>query len=82
MNKTIIALSLALAASTGAFTQAYAEDGFQMTSANGQANFAAGVIGNQAGENGGIDYTATASIGGSEAQMKHDDANRSLLFSF
>jgi len=68
MNKTIIALSLALAASTGAFTAAQAEDGFQRgPNISGQPNFVAGVVTDYNGTSGyeakgGIDYTATASF--------------------
>ena len=48
MNKIIIALGLTLAASTGAFAQSSALDAFVPQQTN----------------TGGIDYTATASIGG------------------
>jgi len=60
MNKTLIALSLAFAASTGAFTAAQAEDGFQRgPNISGQPNFVAGEVTDL---NAGVDYTATASI--------------------
>ncbi len=69
MNKTIIALSLALAASAGAFTSAaFAEDAFQITPSTSQPQFVAGVVtdldankGIEA-QSGNIDYTATASV--------------------
>ena len=68
MNKTLIALSLAFAASTGTFTAAQAEDGFQRgPNISGQPNFVAGVVtdyGNTQGyeAKSGVDYTATASV--------------------
>ena len=62
MNKTLIALSIALAASTGAFTAAQAEDGFQRgQNISGQSNFVAGVV-TDLNANAGVDYTATASV--------------------
>ena len=76
MNKTLIALSLAFAASTGAFTAAQAEDGFQRgPNISGQPNFVAGVVTDYDGAataQSGVDYTATASFERSEksAQMQ------------
>ena len=65
MNKTLIALSLAFAASTGAFTAAQAEDGFQRgPNISGQPNFVAGEVTDYDGAatvRTGVDYTATAS---------------------
>ncbi len=73
MNKTIIALSLALAASTGAFTSAYAEDAFQIAPSTSQPLFVAGVVRDL---NGGVDYTATASVNGaSNAPVQIADEN-------
>ncbi len=73
MNKTIIALSLALAASTGAFTSAYAEDAFQIAPSTSQPLFVAGVVTDL---NGGVDYTATASVNGaSNAPVQIADEN-------
>jgi len=70
MNKTLIALSLAFAASTGAFTAAQAEDGFQRgPNISGQPNFVAGVVTDYDGATAvqsGVDYTATASFERSE----------------
>jgi len=68
MNKTLIALSLAFAASTGAFTAAQAEDGFQRgPNISGQPARVAGVVTDYSDTTGykaqtGVDYTATASI--------------------
>jgi len=63
MNKTLIALSLAFAASTGAFTAAQAEDGFQLApNNNSQPIFVAGVVTDFDGAKSGVDYTATASV--------------------
>jgi hypothetical protein len=78
MNKLIIALGLTLATSTGAFAASTAMDAYDVPSAQGSANYAVGVsneqvVYNRAGNDGsptflapqgGIDYTATASIGG------------------
>ncbi len=69
MNKTIIALSLALAASAGSFVSAAsAEAAFQITPSTSQPLFVAGVVtdldankGLEA-QRGTVDYTATASI--------------------
>ena len=62
MNKTVIALSLAFAASAGAFTAAQAGDGFQRgPDISGQPNFVAGVV-TDLNADAGVDYTATASI--------------------
>ncbi len=79
MNKTIIALSLALAASTGAFTSAYAEDAFQIAPSTSQPLFVAGVVrdlnankGIEA-QRGTVDYTATASVDRSpQAEQKRE----------
>jgi len=82
MNKTLIALSLALAASTGAFTAAQAEDGFQRgPNNNSQPNFVAGVVTDLNGTSGyeakgGIDYTATASF----ERTPMSEANRDFLY--
>jgi len=78
MNKTLIALSLAFAASTGAFTAAQAEDGFQRgPNISGQPARVAGVVPDYSNTQGyeaksGVDYTATASFERSEkpAQMQ------------
>ena len=79
MNKIILALSLTLAASTGAFAQSSALDAYQPQAATGGAQVAVTAPANdrvsydRAGNDGspsfeapvagGIDYTATASIG-------------------
>jgi len=77
MNKTLIALSLAFAASTGAFTAAQAEDGFQRgPNNNSQPNFVAGVVTDfdgAAAAKSGVDYTATASFDRSEKPATNVD---------
>ncbi len=89
MNKLIIALGLTLATSTGAFAASTAMDAYDVPSAQGSANYAVGVYNDlvsydRAGMDGsptflapqgGIDYTATASIGGvSNEQITYDRA--------
>jgi len=78
MNKFLIALGLTLAASTGAFADSSALDAYNAPAAQGTASYAVGVsndlvsydrAGNDgsptfAAPQGGIDYTATASVGG------------------
>ncbi|MEM5471583.1 hypothetical protein WNZ14_07585 [Hoeflea sp. AS60] len=80
MNKTIIALSLALAASAGSFVSAAsAEDAFQITPSTSQPLFVAGVVTDL---NAGVDYTATASVNGaSNAPVRIADEN-SLQLSY
>ncbi|MCY0095649.1 hypothetical protein [Hoeflea ulvae] len=77
MNKLIIALGLTLAASTGAFADSTALDAYNVPAAQGSANYAVGtsndlVTYDRAGNDGspsfqapqgGVDYTATASVG-------------------
>lgn len=78
MNKILITLGLTLAATTGAFAQSSALDVYQAPAGHGSAKFAVGVsndlvsydrAGNDgspsyAAPQGGVDYTATGSIGG------------------
>ena len=78
MNKLIIALGLTLATSTGAFAASTAMDAYDVPAAQGSATYAVGVSNDlvsydRAGKDGsptfqapaaGIDYTATASVGG------------------
>ncbi|MCY0093559.1 hypothetical protein [Hoeflea ulvae] len=77
MNKLIIALGLTLATATGAFADSTALDAYDFPAAQGSAHYAVGVSNDlvsydRAGNDGsptfrapqgGIDYTATASIG-------------------
>ena len=87
MNKIFIALGLTLATATGAFAQTSALDAYQAPASHGSGNYAVGVsndlvsydrAGNDGSPNfaapqGGIDYTATASIGSvSEDQIVYD----------
>ena len=87
MNKIIIALGLTLAASTSAFAASTAMDAYDVPAVQGQANFAIGVSNDLvsydranmdgspsfAAPQGGMDYTATASIGGmSNEQISYD----------
>ena len=89
MNKLIIALGLTLATSTGAFAASTAMDAYDVPAAQGSANYAVGVSNDlvsydRAGMDGspsfeapqgGIDYTATASISGvSNEQITYDRA--------
>lgn len=90
MNKLIIALGLTLATSTGAFAASTAMDAYDVPAVQGQANYAVGVSNDLvsydrtnmdgspsfAAPQGGMDYTATASIGGmSNEQITYDRAN-------
>ena len=77
MNKLIIALGLTLAASTGAFADSTAMDAYDVPAAQGSATYAVGTSNDlvsyeRAGNDGspsfqapqgGVDYTATASVG-------------------
>jgi len=77
MNKLIIALGLTLATATGAFAASTAMDAYDVPAAQGSATYAVGVSNDlvsydRAGNDGspvflapqgGIDYTATASVG-------------------
>jgi len=89
MNKLLIALGLTLAASTGAFADSSALDAYTPQSAQGAGNYAVGVSNDLVSYDradkdgspmfiapqGGIDYTATASIGGgSNDQVRFDRA--------
>ncbi|WP_412051167.1 hypothetical protein ACK6D9_07280 [Hoeflea sp. Naph1] len=90
MNKLIIALGLTLAASTGAFAASSALDAYDFPAAQGDIAYAVGTNNNlvsydRAGNDGspsftapvsgGVDYTATASIGGlSNDQITYDRA--------
>ncbi|MEP3435532.1 MAG: hypothetical protein ABJN75_01900 [Hoeflea sp.] len=89
MNKIFITLGLTLAATTGAFAQSSALDVYQAPAGHGSASFAVGVsndlvsydrAGNDgspsyAAPQGGVDYTATGSIGGvSNDQITYDRA--------
>jgi len=90
MNKIIIALGLSLAASTGAFAASTAMDAYDAPAAQGAVVASAVDVSNdlvsydRAGNDGsprfqapqaGIDYTATASIGGgSNDQVIYDRA--------
>tara|TARA_R110002020_G_scaffold468054_2_gene692039 strand:- start:1248 stop:1547 length:300 start_codon:yes stop_codon:yes gene_type:complete len=89
MNKLIIALGLTLATATGAFAQSTALDAYDVPAAQGSAAYAVGVSNDlvsydRAGMDGspsfeapqgGIDYTATASISGvSNEQITYDRA--------
>jgi len=89
MNKILIALGLTLAASTGAFAASTALDAYDVPAAQGTATYAVGVSNDlvsydRAGNDGsptftapqgGIDYTATASVGGfSNDQIRYDRA--------
>ena len=87
MNKLIIALGLTLAASTGAFADSSALDAYQAPAIQGAAPYAVGVSNelasyDRAGNDGsptfmaakgGIDYTATASIGTALNDQVHYD---------
>jgi len=78
MNKILITFGLTLAATTGAFAQSSALDAYQAPTGHGSANFAVGVSNDLvsysradndgspsfAAPQGGIDYTATGSMGG------------------
>ena len=91
MNKLIIALGLTLAASTGAFAQSTAMDAYTVPSVDGYAAPLATGTSNdlvsydRAGNDGsptfaapmgGIDYTATASIGDvANEQVVYDRAD-------
>ncbi len=91
MNKLIIALGLTLAASTGAFAASTAMDAYDVPAVQGTVNYAVGVSNDlvsydRAGNDGspsfeapqgGIDYTATASIGDrvSNDQVIYDRAD-------
>ena len=80
MTKLLIALGLTLAASTGAFADSSALDAYDFPAAQGTAHYAVGtsnelVSYDRAGNDGsptfatpqgGIDYTATASIGSTD----------------
>ena len=89
MNKLLIALSLSLAASTGAFAASTAMDAYVVPAAQGSATYAVGVSNDlvsydRAGNDGsptfqapqgGVDYTATASVGSvSNDQVTYDRA--------
>jgi len=89
MNKLIIALGLTLAASTGAFADSTAMDAYDVPAAQGSATYAIGtsndlVSYDRAGNDGspsfqapqgGVDYTATASVGEvSNDQVVYDRA--------
>ncbi|AKI00021.1 hypothetical protein IMCC20628_01304 [Hoeflea sp. IMCC20628] len=89
MNKLIIALGLTLAASTGAFADSIAMDAYDVPAAQGSATYAIGtsndlVSYDRAGNDGspsfqapqgGVDYTATASVGDvSNDQVVYDRA--------
>ncbi|MCY0146658.1 hypothetical protein OEG84_20245 [Hoeflea sp. G2-23] len=90
MNKIIIALGFTLAASTGAFAASTAMDAYDVPAVQGDITYAVGVANDlvsydRAGNDGspsflapaatGIDYTATASIGGvSNDQIIYDRA--------
>jgi len=89
MNKLLIALSLSLAASTGAFAASTAMDAYDVPAAQGSATYAVGVSNDlvsydRAGNDGsptfqapqgGVDYTATASVGSvSNDQVTYDRA--------
>ena len=89
MNKLIIALGLTLATSTGAFAASTAMDIYDVPAVQGQVNYAVGVSNDLvnydranmdgspsfAAPQGGIDYTATASIGSvSNEQITYDRA--------
>ncbi len=92
MNKLLIALGLTLAASTGAFAQSTALDAYTVPSATGYVGSLATGTNNdlvsydRAGNDGsptfvapqgGIDYTATASVGGvSNDQIIFDRADK------
>ncbi|MCY0094921.1 hypothetical protein [Hoeflea ulvae] len=83
MNKLIIALGLTLAASTGAFAASSALDAYNVPAAQGSAHYAVGVSNdlvsydraNNDGSpsfqapQGGVDYTATASVGDSSNEQ-------------
>tara|TARA_R110001606_G_scaffold159765_1_gene303659 strand:- start:388 stop:687 length:300 start_codon:yes stop_codon:yes gene_type:complete len=89
MNKILIALGLTLAASTGAFADSSALDAYDFPAAQGTAHYAVGTSnelvnydrsGNDgsptfAAPQGGIDYTATASVDGtSNDQVRYNRA--------
>ncbi len=90
MNKLIIALGLTLATSTGAFAASTAMDAYDVPAAQGSANYAVGTSNDlvsydrasndgsptfQAPQ-GGVDYTATASVGDvSNDQVIYDRAD-------
>ena len=90
MNKLLIALGLTLAASTGAFAQSSALDAYTIPTFDGSVAMSAPastqdlVRYDRAGKDGsptflapqgGVDYTATASIGGvSNDQVIYDRA--------
>ncbi|AKI02108.1 hypothetical protein IMCC20628_03419 [Hoeflea sp. IMCC20628] len=89
MNKLIIALGLTLATSTGAFAASTAMDAYDVPAAQSSVNYAVGVSNDlvsydRAGNDGspsfeapqgGIDYTATASVGeASNEQVTYDRA--------
>ncbi|AKI00020.1 hypothetical protein IMCC20628_01303 [Hoeflea sp. IMCC20628] len=89
MNKLIIALGLTLAASTGAFADSTAMDAYDVPAAQGSAPYAVGTSNDlvsyeRAGNDGsptfqapqgGVDYTATASVGDvSNDQVVYDRA--------
>jgi len=89
MNKILLALGLTLAASTGAFADSSALDAYVPQAVQGTGTYAVGVTNDlvsydRAGNDGspsflapqgGIDYTATASIGGgSEDQIVYHRA--------
>ncbi|MCY0094920.1 hypothetical protein [Hoeflea ulvae] len=91
MNKFLIALGLTVAASTGAFADSTALDAYDFPAAQGSANYAVGTSNDlvtydranndgspsfEAPQQGGIDYTATASVGDtSNEQVIYDRAN-------
>lgn len=87
MNKLIIALGLTLATATGAFAASTAMDAYDVPAVQGQVNYAVGVSNDLvsydranmdgspsfAAPQSGMDYTATASIGGmSNEQITYD----------
>ena len=78
MNKIIIALSLALAASTGAFAQSpndYVELNAPTHGPAAEAHAA------KEAQQSGIDYTATASVGGgSRADIDAQNRERNLSY--
>ena len=92
MNKLLIALGLTLAASTGAFAASTALDAYTVPSATGYVGATAtgtdndlvsydraGMDGSPtfAAPQGGVDYTATASIGDvSNDQIVYDRASK------
>ena len=76
MNKIIIALGLTLAASTGAFAQS-PNDYVEL---NAPVHGPAAVAHAAKADQGGIDYTATASFDGSKARVNHSVEDTSLQF--